>query len=960
MSLLQKVTSIFGEDALSWKSVIDSASFVKWDDWSEGQKNSDLIIKKIASIADDIVSLSDEYELSVDHVAKNALAYANSDNIPVAYLTLKKLFNDNKIIGDDTIWFDNLPEPTPFGKFLGDYISGQFNPNISVFEEVLTSSLNKNNEEILIRNLIRCFAPNFSAASKLFKKVLAVEGLKQATPNKLISAIVKETKGITLVPDLTLNSLSNFPVDWQIEILSELVLSKLFLTPNSIKKLELKPQDIPQTQSFIKNVELVDDFSTGLEEGEINGELLTEIFTSAGLIKKLNSDFDWSTLTNTDEQIKFKLSSNAVDNLKIFFHFSDFKTFSANVAALIVASMPINSMKEIKHYEKPLYRLLALTEPRVLYFSVRTANGDAQQFLINYIYSKHSPENFKHLAVDAFFSNGFEEFHNIDSLLLVLPFSDQNQRLRAFNKIYEIESASIELLTKSELYQSFYLDQIKKGIIRKYCITDSAFAAYNKLSAIGAEIVELIIKNWVKISKRPSGRYILSQVIRCAPSLSGMVFKNRGIQLGDFEKILLLSDFKNMPAEAQIDIFKLRANRGKLALQIAIDRNIIKKPFLKWVENQSHLKNLVLAHTPNALPNHYASLPELLAASVSRPEKLGLTILQASQAQLIEVLPEALLLLKDKPRVGAALELAVYSGMASLPLFMQLVKRLAPPYTKESLGKRFDDLYVTYELPKRSGGKRLISAPAVVLKTSQRALLKLLYAEGFSDQAMGFVPGRSIKDNAAVHVGKKIVVNADIKGFFPSTEYKLVYSLSRKLCNGSLSPLACRLFSEICCHNGHLATGAPTSPAVSNLIMRGFDKALSGIATKLGVSYTRYADDLTFSGDSATVWMLRPVIKHLRNLGYELDPKKTNIFRKGRRQTVTGAVVNEKVNLARPLRKMLRAAVDHRIKGKEPFFQGKPLTDAALNGYLSYLKMLSPESAEPLLAKLKEVPEWHY
>ena len=151
MSLLQKVTSIFGEKALSWKSVINSASFVKWDDWSESKENSVSIIKKIACIANDIVSLSDEYELSVEHVAKNAISHANADNIPVVYLTLKKLFNDNKIIGDDTIWFDNLPKPTPFGKFLGDYISGQFNPNISVFEEILISSLNKNNEEIIIR-----------------------------------------------------------------------------------------------------------------------------------------------------------------------------------------------------------------------------------------------------------------------------------------------------------------------------------------------------------------------------------------------------------------------------------------------------------------------------------------------------------------------------------------------------------------------------------------------------------------------------------------------------------------------------------------------------------------------------------------------------------------------------------------------------------------------------------------
>ena len=142
--------------------------------------------------------------------------------------------------------------------------------------------------------------------------------------------------------------------------------------------------------------------------------------------------------------------------------------------------------------------------------------------------------------------------------------------------------------------------------------------------------------------------------------------------------------------------------------------------------------------------------------------------------------------------------------------------------------------------------------------------------------------------------------------------------------------------------------------------MRNLDASLSQIASKLDVTYTRYADDLTFSGKSAAVWMLKPLNSMLARLGYELDPKKTNIFRKGRRQIVTGAVVNTKVNLARPLRKILRSAVDYRIKGKQPSFHGKPMNDAMLNGYISYLNMLSPESAAPLIAKLKAIPGWKY
>ena len=148
-----------------------------------------------------------------------------------------------------------------------------------------------------------------------------------------------------------------------------------------------------------------------------------------------------------------------------------------------------------------------------------------------------------------------------------------------------------------------------------------------------------------------------------------------------------------------------------------------------------------------------------------------------------------------------------------------------------------------------------------------------------------------------------------------------------------------------------------SEPAVSNLILKPLDDTLVKISKKLKVTYSRYADDITFSGDSAAVWMLKPLQAQLARLGYELDPKKTNIFRKGRRQTVTGAVVNEKVNLARPLRKKLRAAVHRRINGKQAQMHGQPLSDQALKGHLAYLSMLSPNHAKPLLEQLKALDE---
>ena len=259
---------------------------------------------------------------------------------------------------------------------------------------------------------------------------------------------------------------------------------------------------------------------------------------------------------------------------------------------------------------------------------------------------------------------------------------------------------------------------------------------------------------------------------------------------------------------------------------------------------------------------------------------------------------------------------------------------------------------MNYELPKKSGGTRQISAPSPLLKKVQRGLLELLYSEDISKAATGFVPGLNIADNAKLHVGNAVVVNADIKSFFPNTTYKQIFNLSFKLAEGQLTPVARRLFCEICCNEGHLATGAPTSPVVSNLILRNFDASLLKISSKVGVNYSRYADDITFSGDDAAVWMLKPLATILSQNGYELDDKKTNIFRKGRRQSVTGLVVNQDVNIARPLKRKLRAAIHRRLNGEEATWNGKPISDIALKGHVAFLRMISPEYGALMQEKL--------
>ena len=174
----------------------------------------------------------------------------------------------------------------------------------------------------------------------------------------------------------------------------------------------------------------------------------------------------------------------------------------------------------------------------------------------------------------------------------------------------------------------------------------------------------------------------------------------------------------------------------------------------------------------------------------------------------------------------------------------------------------------------------------------------------------------SIKDNAKKHINKNIVVNVDISNFFPNSKKDIVWSTLYKYLKNSYDISSIRFIHELSCYRESLPQGAPTSPTISNLIMNDFDKKLNKVCEMKNISYTRYADDLTFSGDASSISILPFVKDLLSSKGYMLDPKKTNIFRKGRRQVVTGLVVNEQVSVARPIRKKIRAAVHNIGIGK--------------------------------------------
>ena len=959
MNLLVEVTSLFRESAASWSNILTAATAISWRNSTSRESNTDHLLDPIKSLSSKIVSISERFDISVEIIAKNAIALAPRDELNFARLTILILFRDGILKGDPEEWIAVFPKPSPFELFFSQLIAGNFLPTAEAFNEALIFAKGEN-QKVCLRNLFHCIEPFPKNTKSIIKKIQNFNAIKKVSAKAIISELQTRVGRDDLKADIDVTVLLKLPQAWRQFILSDAALSKVFLTTNAAQSAIAAPYTLADTPASLLATEFKNKLAEGLEKGFLQTDLITKIIANKPAAEALNRGFDWSILLKQHKRIIIQENRVKTPLFKDFRKITTDGRLEGNLAALIISATPRQSWERIETESSIARKLIAHADPLVLRFAIQSAASHSRAFIVNSLFKKQFGASLHNVLIDGFFSARIEEDADLSILKSLLPLASAEQKRGAFKNIIYFPNLYKDLLKKNVEFQNFFAESLSRGVFATNCASIEQIKIYGSLGEIGVKIIEAIVEHSPKIPGKYSRKMILASVVQYAPQLAGCVFEKRGIDLDNFKNLIEHEDFKTLPFPIQLKILNLDTKRGKPALHVAFRQKYISSPVAEWLGSQPKFRKINALHAPAILKLGDVSLPELIAGVIVSPKDAAATLENIDQKRLIKALPKALDLLKGKPRVAAALELAVRSEVSALPMFMRLAKRIAPPFEKEKYGRRFDDLYITYELPKRSGGKRIISAPSAHLKMAQRALLTLLYAEGFSDQAMGFVPGRSIRDNAAKHVGQDIVVNADVKAFFPSTTYKNVYSLSRKICDEQLSPLAARLFAEICCHDGHLATGAPTSPAVSNLIMRGLDASLNRIATKLDVKYSRYADDMTFSGQSAAVWMLRPLKTHLQKLGYELDPKKTNIFRKGRRQVVTGAVVNTKVNLARPLRKILRAAVDHRVKGKQPFFQGRSMNDSVLNGYLAYLNMLSPESAAPLISRLKGSPGWTY
>ena len=213
--------------------------------------------------------------------------------------------------------------------------------------------------------------------------------------------------------------------------------------------------------------------------------------------------------------------------------------------------------------------------------------------------------------------------------------------------------------------------------------------------------------------------------------------------------------------------------------------------------------------------------------------------------------------------------------------------------------------YHKVKLPKKSGDFRNLSVPDEVLKSIQRRITEVLLIHmPVSRYAKAYRFGCSTLRNAKHHVGKQVVLKLDILHFFDSIRYSTVKD---KVFPKEIYTEPLRiLLTMLCYHKDALPQGAPTSPSITNIIMYEFDEQLGLWCQDQGISYTRYCDDMTFSGDFNPVKVIGFVTLELRKMGFLLNEQKTQIQHPGQQQAVTGIVVNEKLSIPADYRRKLR------------------------------------------------------
>lgn len=265
-------------------------------------------------------------------------------------------------------------------------------------------------------------------------------------------------------------------------------------------------------------------------------------------------------------------------------------------------------------------------------------------------------------------------------------------------------------------------------------------------------------------------------------------------------------------------------------------------------------------------------------------------------------------------------------------------------------------MYYDFSISKKSGGKRIISMPDKKLLIIQKRIQeKILNNIIVHENAYGFVRNKSIKDNAKIHLNKEMILNIDLKDFFPSIHRGRVYYIFNNICQYDNNTSYC--LTKLTTYKNSLPQGAPTSPIISNIVAFMLDVRLSKIAESFKINYTRYADDITFSGIKGSIneSLLNIVTNIIKECGFKINDKKTRFASYAGRQEVTGLIVNNTEinvpkNYIREIRQELYYIKKYGVKShrNKVGFRNRYYKDHLL-GKILFVKQINYEKGKKLL-----------
>lgn len=279
-------------------------------------------------------------------------------------------------------------------------------------------------------------------------------------------------------------------------------------------------------------------------------------------------------------------------------------------------------------------------------------------------------------------------------------------------------------------------------------------------------------------------------------------------------------------------------------------------------------------------------------------------------------------------------------------------------YTDEA----FKEAYCYTQIPvrKKNGGIRILQAPNKRLKRLQRALLPCFQRAEISSCAAAYAKGRTLLAHALQHTNSRMLVKLDIGDFFGSITFPKVFHAVDEALKKNYNSEVSWFITKVCTLDGTLPQGAPTSPALSNMVFFPLDKIINSYCRKQAIHYTRYSDDMIFSGDFRPSGLISFVRKLLMQNGYVLNEDKIVAAGSGRQQKITGVVVNHRPQADRKYRRMIRQDIHYIGRyGLEEHLQRKGLlTDdkdkkaqlvaelRKLIGRIAFVLQIDPENKE--------------